>query len=343
MRLATSAPMAVAPMATRSSLPSSRRIRASSKIASICASSSRTRIAAGSAGAGEDAAGGEFAQRLRDAVRIDQRDRGAAVRAGGLRWRDRSARRIASTRPAVRSRGASRARRRRRPDEILLAQKVVERDELPVIVAAPPVREASRALQILGERKRRRADRARELGRERVARLSGPADVLEDLEHRPRRQPDALRLVEPEQVARRARRDLDGAQRAVRLQHERGHRLTAIRAIGHARILRACEEMVPVEGVEPSTFALRSAFIPTYSFVNHTLAALAHLKSHVIQSQLRHSKPGLDTTLAQLKPNMRRRARCTRSRKRSPMTARLPIQPPCADASLGLDRQSRCR
>ena len=53
--------------------------------------------------------------------------------------------------------------------------------------------------------------------------------------------------------------------------------------------------MVPVEGVEPSTFALRNAVIPTYAFVNQILAALANREISVTQSQLRHSKPGLGT------------------------------------------------
>ena len=55
-------------------------------------------------------AGSEIAQRLRDAVRIDQRDRGAAVRAGGFVGEIDRARRIASMPPGAPWREASRAR-----------------------------------------------------------------------------------------------------------------------------------------------------------------------------------------------------------------------------------------
>jgi hypothetical protein len=44
--------------------------------------------------------------------------------------------------------------------------------------------------------------------------------------------------------------------------------------------------------VAPFFLPLRIRFVPMQSFINQTLAALANLKTGVIQSRLRHSKSG---------------------------------------------------
>jgi hypothetical protein len=55
-------------------------------------------------------------------------------------------------------------------------------------------------------------------------------------------------------------------------------------------------ELVPAVGIEPTTNGLQIAFVPTWNFVNQMLAALANLKTGVIQSQLWHSQSGEDTS-----------------------------------------------
>src|SRR5258706_16400112 len=88
-----------------------------------------------------------------------------------------------------------------RPDEILLAQELVVGDQPPVIPVAAPVRETGGPLQILGRLERGLAPRTAEprSQRHRCARISAAraADVLEQVEHRPRAEADAFMLVEP--------------------------------------------------------------------------------------------------------------------------------------------------
>ena len=52
---------------------------------------------------------------------------------------------------------------------------------------------------------------------------------------------------------------------------------------------------MPVEGVEPATFALRNAFGPIRNIVNQLLAALADFKANLIRSQLCHVERWQDT------------------------------------------------
>jgi len=53
---------------------------------------------------------------------------------------------------------------------------------------------------------------------------------------------------------------------------------------------------VPAVGFEPTTNGLQNAFVLTWSFVNQIFAALANLKTGVIQSQLWHSQSGEGTS-----------------------------------------------
>ena len=59
---------------------------------------------------------------------------------------------------------------------------------------------------------------------------------------------------------------------------------------------RTSAALVPAVGIEGTTNGLQIAFVPTWSFVNQVLAALANLKTGVIQSQLRHSQSGEGTS-----------------------------------------------
>ena len=53
--------------------------------------------------------------------------------------------------------------------------------------------------------------------------------------------------------------------------------------------------LVPAVGIEPTTNGLQNGFVPTWSFVTQTLAALANLKTDVIKAQLGHSQSGEGT------------------------------------------------
>ena len=263
-------------------MPLLSRILAKSKIASIWASLNRARIASGFGCAG--ALPSRRRVRRAPSPRRPGRSARRAHRSACTRCRRRGRSGAPHCEHATwRTVGAQLGELDRRwgANEVLFAQEMMEGDELPVVVAAPPVGESRRALQIVGEGKRLRADRAIELARQRIAGAPGAADESKHLEHRPGREPHALQLVEPEQVARRARRNLDRTERCRRppagaAPSFRGS--SSNRACRHSKVSewpsaaalertenaapsrRAVEVlvlMVPVEGVEPSTFALR--------------------------------------------------------------------------------------
>ena len=150
----TSVPIAAAPIATRSLSGCWRGIRCSSKIASICAALSAVRIASGDADGGAAEPAASSCSAFVDPVGIDQCDWRAAMctRAVG---------RQVDRRPALRARDLAHRRTELREfrgcrgaDEVLLAQELIERDELPAVLVAAPIGETGRALQIVrhGER-----------------------------------------------------------------------------------------------------------------------------------------------------------------------------------------------
>ena len=168
-----SAPMAAAPIATRSSSrPSRLCIRCRSKIALICASESAARIAVGLTDAGTaDPAAARAA--LRDAVGVDQCDRRAAMRTGAVGG-EVDGRSALRARDLAHGAAASRVRPRGRADEVLLAQELVKRDELSRVVRAPPVGEPGRSLQIVCRRQHGLAARQRRLAA--MGLFGAPAD-----------------------------------------------------------------------------------------------------------------------------------------------------------------------
>jgi len=109
--------------------------------------------------------GGKVVQGLGDAVRIDQRDGRTAVRARGCVGKVDGRAALRAGNLAHGGTELGELDRRKRANEILLAQKVVKRDEPAVIVAAPPVREACRALQVMRQGERRGTSGAIELAR----------------------------------------------------------------------------------------------------------------------------------------------------------------------------------
>jgi hypothetical protein len=57
--------------------------------------------------------------------------------------------------------------------------------------------------------------------------------------------------------------------------------------------------------IEPTTNCLQNVFVPTWSIVDQTLAALANLKTSVIKAQLRHSQSSDGTSQAHDGLNLR--------------------------------------
>ena len=132
-------------------------------------------------------------QRLRDRVRIEDRERRLAEAARRVALEvDRRAAARAAHDLQLRAH-APELRGRERADELLFAQELEERRQAPVLAGAAPVREAAGLRQIVRQRERRAAARAAEPLGERPARLAlARMDVAEQLDHRARRQLDAL-------------------------------------------------------------------------------------------------------------------------------------------------------
>jgi hypothetical protein len=66
--------------------------------------------------------------------------------------------------------------------------------------------------------------------------------------------------------------------------------ITQPRRFTRRTLRQVSERMVPAERLELPTFGLQIVFVPTCSFVNQILAALANLETDVIKAQLRHSQ-----------------------------------------------------
>ena len=87
--------------------------------------------------------------------------------------------------------------------ELLLAQELGERREAPVVVRTAIVGEAAGLPHVAGEDERALALRAlRPLGERPAHVVAVPVDVLEELDHRARRELKALVPIEPDRVAR---------------------------------------------------------------------------------------------------------------------------------------------